>query len=95
MKTIFWKISLVVSILCMTIGFIVSLHGVHDNNTNIVYIGLVIIGLTCGSWWIWVMIVIKDMYHITHTAVTGVSDIRDSIKEVKQLIDDYKNLVDR
>lgn len=92
MKNIFWKISLSLSMLCMIIGFGVSLHGLQGHNYNLVYVGLAIIGVTCASWWIWVMLVIKEMYEVTHAAVTGVSDIRSGIKEVKKLISEYKNL---
>jgi len=95
MKNIFWKISLSLSMLFMITGFGVSLHGLHEYDYNLVYTGLAIIGVTCASWWIWVMLVIKQMYDVTHTAITGVSDIRSGIKEVKELISEYKTLSER
>ena len=95
MKNIFWMTILVLSIAFMILGFSVSFHGIETNSYDLVYAGLIIIGTTCVSWWIWVMIIIKDMYKITVTAIEGVSDIRYNIKEVKRLIQDYKNLTER
>lgn len=95
MRNIFWMTILVCSIAFMILGFSVSFHGIETGSYDLVYAGLIVIGTTCVSWWIWVMIVIKDMYSITVNAIDGVKDIRTGIKEVKRLIQEYKNLTER
>lgn len=95
MKNIFWMTILVSSIAFMILGFSVSFHGVQTEQLDLIYSGLIVIGTTCIAWWIWVMIVIKDMYDLTKNAIDGAKDIRFGIKEVKQLLQEYKNTIER
>jgi len=95
MKNVFWKIVVLFSVIIMISGFAVSLHGIHHQDYDIIYIGMVIIGITCISWWIWVMSVIKAMWDFTQNTVNKVQEIRQGVNEVRILFEEYKKLSDR
>jgi ammonia channel protein AmtB len=95
MKNIFWKVAMVFSVITMIAGFAVSLHGINNQNYDTIYIGMVIIGVTCVSWWIWVMSVIKAMWDFTQSTVNKVQEIRLGVREVRKLFEEYKKLSDR
>lgn len=92
MKKIFWNASLILSMLFMVVGFITSVYGIFHQLQTFVYMGLMIIGVTCISWWIWVMIVIKQMYDVTKNSMSNIGDVREAIKEIKILVEEYKKL---
>jgi type VI protein secretion system component VasK len=95
MKDVFWKSVLVISVFTMVLGFLISAYGVYSHDELFVYSGIVLIGITCMSWWIWVMIVIKSMWDFTQNTRNRVVDIRESIREVKDIFNEYKNLTRR
>lgn len=78
--------------LSMIAGFITALHGIYYQIQSHIYIGLIIISITSVSWWIWVMMVIKRMYHATGYVMSNVGDVREAIKEIKKLVEEYKFL---
>jgi membrane protein YdbS with pleckstrin-like domain len=94
MKQVCWKLIALITISIMTIGFVVSLYGIHDQNKILSYTGLTVMALTCVGWWIWVMLVIKRMWDYTQSAAQLAIEVRQGIKEVRRLIREYKNLID-
>jgi hypothetical protein len=86
MKNICWKSMMVVSIFAMIAGFVLSMIGVYHNNYLFAYGGISLIIMTCISWWIWVMIVIKSMWDYTHSTVTNVQEIQQDISGVRQIL---------
>jgi hypothetical protein len=95
MKPICWKTVAAISLLSMIVGFILACYGVKTDNDLFAYVGLVSIIVTCISWWVWVMLIIRTMWARTESALSLVGEIKQGIKEVRQLIREYKNLVDR
>jgi hypothetical protein len=83
------------SIIAMVTGFAVSFYGVYYYNQGLTYLGLVVVTVTCVAWWAWVMTVIKAVWDSTNSTVNDVSDIRQGIKEVKRLLEEYRNLSNR
>jgi len=94
MKQVCWKLIALITISIMTIGFVVSLYGIHDQNKILSYTGLTVMALTCVGWWIWVMLVIKRMWDYTQSAAQLAIEVRQGIKEVRRLVREYKNLID-
>jgi len=86
MKAICWKTVAVISILSMIAGFVLACYGVKADNDLLAYIGLVSIIVTCITWWAWVMLVIRSMWIRTESALSLVDEIKQGIKEVRQLI---------
>jgi hypothetical protein len=95
MKNIFWKIVMVLSVVTMITGFVAALYGIHYQDYDVIYLGMVVIGVTCVSWWVWVMSVIKAMWDFTQGTVNKVQEIRTSVKEVRRLFEEYKKLRER
>jgi len=95
MKHVCWKLIALTSISAMLIGFLVSLYGIHFQNEILAYTGLTVMSMTCISWWIWVIITIKRLWNYTQSAAHLATEIRQSIKDVKLLIKEYKNLSKR
>jgi hypothetical protein len=100
MKKYFLKTASSISIITMIIGFSISmligfstsLYGIHYHLDNIAYAGSAIVVLTCVIWWLWVSIIVKSMSkNTTHTA-NRVSEIQLMLKEVRQLVKDFKKL---
>lgn len=86
---------MLLSVITMITGFAVSLHGIQHQDYDIIYVGMMIIGITCVSWWIWVMSVIKAMWDFAQSTVNKVQEIRQGVKEVRKLFEEYKKLSDR
>jgi hypothetical protein len=95
MKNNKWKFVLIVSIVTMLTGLLFSLYGIHFQDQQISYVGISIIITTCIVWWIWIMTVIRAMWNFVQNTVDRVSEIRQNVKEVKQLFQEYKNLKNR
>lgn len=76
----------------MILGCSVSFYGIYNQDTVLVYLGLAVIATTCVSWWVWVMLVIRSIIRFTQNAALNISDIRDGIKDVRQLFQEYENL---
>jgi len=95
MRNIFWKLVLFVSVATLMSGMIISLFGVYYQDHMLAYSGLAVIALTCISWWIWVMVVIKSMWDFAQSTVENVFEIRLGIKDVRRLVEEYKNTTER
>jgi len=95
MRNIFWKLVIVFSVVTLLSGLMISLFGVYSQDHTLAYSGLVVIALTCVSWWIWVMIVIKSMWEFAQSTVENVFEIRTGVKEVRKLVEEYKKLIER
>lgn len=81
---------MIISTVAMITGFVLSLAGVYHNDYLFAYAGISLIIITCISWWIWVMTVIKSMWEFTRSTVLKVQDIRQGISGVRQILQDYK-----
>lgn len=86
MKHFCWKIIMALTIGFMFIGFVISWMAIESHQTNLVYLGLVIIGTVCVSWWFWVMFVIRSMIKHSTTTLENVETIKLEIAEIKKLL---------
>jgi len=49
-----------------------------------------LIVIVSASWWVWVMLVIKTMIDFINNTTTKIIDIRQGIREVRQLFKEYE-----
>jgi hypothetical protein len=95
MKNLFWKTIVYLSVLAMTLGLFILLTGAYNHNYAMAYFGVGIIVTVCISWSVWLIATIKVMIDFTNNAAPRISDIRNNIKEVRQLFNEYKKLRNR
>lgn len=74
------------AVLFMLAGFALSLWAIDTGYTNLVYIGLFIIGIVCVSWWFWVMIVIKTLLTNTTRTNRNLKGIKEDLGKVRSII---------
>lgn len=74
------------AVLFMIAGFILSLWAIDTGYTNLVYIGLFIIGIVCVSWWLWVMIVIRTLLTNTTRTNKNLHSIKEDLGKVRSII---------
>lgn len=70
----------------MFIGFAVSFVAIELHKENLIYLGLLIIGSVCVSWWFWVMFIIRSMIKHGATTLENMDSIKSEIKEIKKLL---------
>ena len=70
----------------MFVGFLLALFGVYENIDAFAYIGIVIMSSVCFTWWIWVMLVIKDMILRTTKAQDGLGVVKEELGLIKKMI---------
>jgi|TARA_B100000902_G_scaffold75384_1_gene80218 hypothetical protein len=86
MKDHHWNIIMFGTSSFMFMGFLLSLLGVYTDKDNLAYIGIVIMSSVCFTWWIWVMLVIKDMILRTTKAQDGLGMVREELGLIKKMI---------
>jgi hypothetical protein len=70
----------------MFVGFLLALFGVYEKIYAFAYIGIVIMSSVCFTWWIWVMLVIKDMILRTTKAQDGLGVVKEELGLIKKMI---------
>ena len=70
----------------MFVGFLLALFGVYEKIDAFAYIGLVIMSSVCFTWWIWVMLVIKDMILRTTKAQDGLGVVKEELGLIKKML---------
>lgn len=85
-KKLKWQCVMVGAVIFMISGFLLSLWALDTGYTQMVYIGLAIIGIVCVSWWFWVMIVIKTIMNSTEKTSSSILSIRDELLKVKDIV---------
>lgn len=70
----------------MFVGFLLALLGVYSDKDHFAYIGLVIMSSVCFTWWVWVMLVIKNMLVQTTKAEAGLGEVKDELGLIKKMI---------
>ena len=68
------------------VGFLLALLGVYSDKDHFAYIGLVIMSSVCFTWWVWVMLVIKNMLVQTTKAEAGLGEVKDELGLIKKMI---------
>jgi hypothetical protein len=70
----------------MFVGFLLALFGVYEKIDAFAYIGIVIMSSVCFTWWIWVMLVIKDMILRTTKAQDCLGVVKEELGLIKKMI---------
>lgn len=86
MKDHHWNIIMFGTSSFMFMGFLLSLLGVYTDRDTFAYIGIVIMSSVCFTWWIWVMLVIKDMILRTTKAQDGLGMVKEELGLIKKMI---------
>ena len=86
MKDNHWNIIMFGTSFFMFVGFLLALLGVYSDKDHFAYIGLVIMSSVCFTWWVWVMIVIKNMLVQTTKAEAGLGEVKDELGLIKKMI---------
>ena len=70
----------------MFVGFLLALLGIYEKIDHFAYIGIVIMSSVCFTWWVWVMLVIKNMIMQTAKAEAGLGDVKEELGLIKKMI---------
>lgn len=86
MKDHHWNIIMFGTSSFMFMGFLLSLLGVYLDRDTFAYIGILIMSSVCFTWWIWVMLVIKEMIQRTTKAQDGLGVVKEELGIIKKMI---------
>lgn len=78
------------SVLAVVLGSATALTGAYTHDTVMTYFGFGIVVAVWVLWSVWVMLVIKVMLDLNDNVALRISDIKNNIKEVRQLFNQYK-----
>ena len=91
MKRVHWKLVMFFALLLMFLGAGISIWGIESQSNKVALTGLVTIMVVCFSWWFWVMFVIRSIINNTENTCSRLTEIKDSLGEVKSLLKDNNN----
>jgi len=86
MKDHHWNIIMFGTSFFMFVGFLLALLGVYEELDHFAYIGIVIMSSVCFTWWVWVMLVIKNMIMQTTKAEAGLGEVKEELGLIKKMI---------
>jgi hypothetical protein len=86
MKDNHWNIIMFGTSFFMFVGFLLALLGVYSDKDHFAYVGLVIMSSVCFTWWVWVMLVIKNMLVQNLKAQDGLYEVKDELGLIKKMI---------
>ena len=92
---IHWKTVMFVAVIGMLLGLAISMWGIGHDNAKAAWIGLITIGAVCVSWWFWVMFVIRTMIECTDQTNQGLTEIKNTIREVRVMVRDLDSAESR
>jgi hypothetical protein len=87
-----WKIVMFAAGIILILGFVIAIWSVNEHNVVGIYLGLVTIAGVCGSWWFWVMFIIRTMIKQNDKTCSELGQVKIGISQVKQLIREYVKL---